>query len=76
MIRAFLALVFLGITMVLSVMLHYFTFPKIETAQPLLTLSQLTNQTTLSLSTAYTEKKVNPVYPEMPSLKRMDFIYE
>jgi hypothetical protein len=76
MIKPFLVLVFLLIVMVSSMSLHYLNFPINKTIEPMLHLTQLTNHSKLSLSTAYSEQCFNPIYPEMTSLKRMDFIYE
>lgn len=40
------------------------------------TLSQITQGSSLSLSVAYDESVYNTTYPEMPTLGRMDFVYE
>ena len=76
MIKPFLVLIFLFFTMILAMTLHTLNFPIQNSINPLLHLNQLTNHSKLSLSTAYSEKQLNPTYPEMPTLRRMDFIYE
>jgi hypothetical protein len=59
-----------------SMGLHYSNFSTSQTLNPLRVLSALTKYSELSLSTPYSEKAFNPTYPEMPTLKKMDFIYE
>ena len=39
-------------------------------------ITELTHQSKLSLSVAYDESLYNPTYPDMPNLKKMDFVYE
>ena len=51
-------------------------FGKKESTQALQTITELTSQSKLSLSVAYDESSYNPTYPEMPNLKKMDFVYE
>ena len=76
MIKSFLLLNLVLIVMVVSITLHYFFYPKKESTQALQTITELTSQSKLSLSVAYYESSYNPTYPEMPNLKKMDFIYE
>lgn len=76
MIKPFLVGVFLIFVMGGSMSLHYFNFQKQQRVDPLLKLVQLSKHSNLSLSTAYSEKEFNPTYPEMSTLRKMDFIYE
>ena len=76
MIKSFLILTLLLITMFITISLHYFQSSTEHKAEALKTLTQLTHDSKLSLSVAYDESYYNPSYPEMPNLKKMDFIYE
>jgi len=62
--------------MVISISLHYFQYPTKDKIEKLQTLTKLTHNSQLSLSVSYDEAYYNPSYPEMPNLKKMDFIYE
>jgi uncharacterized membrane protein YjgN (DUF898 family) len=76
MIKSFLILTLLLLTMLITISLHYFQSSTKNIVQRLQTLTQLTHDSRLSLSVAYDESYYNPSYPEMPNLKKMDFIYE
>ena len=62
--------------MVFAMGAHVFLFPYKETTQSMRTMTELTYMTSLSTSTAYDELAFNATYPEMPTLGRMDFIYD
>jgi len=76
MIKSFLLLTLLLITMIVFISLHDYTFTRKRSLQRLQALTELTHNAQLSLSVAYDEAQYNPTYPEMAHLKRMDFIYE
>jgi len=76
MIKSFFLLTLLLSTMIVAISLHYFQSSTEDKAEALQTLTQLTHNSQLSLSVAYDESYYNPSYPEMPNLKKMDFIYE
>ena len=76
MIKPFLALTLLLMVMVLTITFHYTQFSKKQSLAPLLSLSQLTLYSKLSLSVSYDEQQFNPTYPEMQSLRKVNFIYE
>lgn len=42
----------------------------------MLHITSLTHMTPLSLSVSYDESSLNMTYPEMPTLGKMDFLYE
>ena len=42
----------------------------------MLNITSLTHMSPLSLSVSYDESSFNRTYPEMPTLGRMDFLYE
>lgn len=51
-------------------------FPYHKNRDALNAITQLTHMAPLSLSVAYDASKHNITYPEMPTLNRMDFVYE
>jgi len=62
--------------MVFAMGAHALLFPYTETTQSMRTMTELTYMTSLSTSVAYDELAFNATYPEMPTLGRMDFIYD
>ena len=42
----------------------------------MLNITSLTHMSPLSLSVSYDESSFNMTYPEMPTLGKMDFLYE
>jgi hypothetical protein len=76
MIKPFLFLSFLLTIMVFSMGVHHLQFTYDTHKQNLHELTQLTHIVKLSHSTAYDEATHNKTYPDMPSLGRLDFIYE
>ena len=76
MIKPFLALALLLMVMVLTITFHYAQFSKKQSLEPLISLSQLTLHSKLSLSVLYDEQQFNPTYPEMQNLRKVNFIYE
>ena len=55
---------------------HYLLFPHKKTTDSLLHITSLTHMNSLSLSVNYDESSLNMTYPEMPTLGKMDFLYE
>ena len=55
---------------------HMLTYPYDDHSSTLHSLTKLTNYSELSLSLAYDDTVLNATYPEMPTLGRMDFVYE
>ena len=62
--------------MVFAMGAHALLFPYDKTTQSLQTMTTLTHMSSLSTSTAYDELAFNATYPEMPTLGRMDFVYD
>lgn len=62
--------------MVLTMGVHSSLFPYDAYTRSLQNLTKLTHISELSLSLAYDESTINTTYPEMPALRRMDFVYE
>jgi len=57
---------------------HYLRFDRQTHVRPLQNLASLTHRSALSLGQAYYESSTaygNIVYPEMPVINRMDFVY-
>jgi hypothetical protein len=59
-----------------AVLIHYLLFPYEKHSQKLENITTLTAFTELSLGVRYESSNDNHVYPEMPTLGRMDFVYE
>ena len=76
MIKPFLFLGFLLTLMLLSMGVHNVQFTYDTHRQSSHALIQLTHVAKLSHSTAYDEAVLNKTYPDMPSLGRLDFVYE
>ena len=76
MIKSFLVLNFFLIAMIVSITLHYWQSPKKDSIEALQNITELTHQSKLSTSVGYDESLYNPTYPEMPNLRKMNFIYE
>ncbi len=76
MIKSFLVLNLILMGMIVGITLHYWQSPKKENIEALQNITELTHQSKLSLSVAYDESLYNPTYPDMPNLKKMDFVYE
>ena len=55
---------------------HMLTYPYDDHSRILKSLTKLTNYSELSFSLAYDDTPLNATYPEMPTLGRMDFVYE
>ena len=62
--------------MVLIMGLHMLSFPYDKMSDSMQTLSKFIHMTSLSHSVAYDEASFNAIYPDMPSLGRMDFVYD
>ena len=62
--------------MVFTMGLHTLLFPYEKTTQSLQTMTTLTHMSSLSASVAYDELAFNATYPDMPTLGRMDFVYD
>lgn len=62
--------------MVSSIVIHYCLYPRKERVDSLVKLTKLTHYLKLSLSVAYDETIYKSSYPDMPPLKKMDFVYE
>ncbi len=76
MIKPFVALALLLMFMVFTVALHFTLFPYAKHTQNLQYITTLTQLSTPSLSVQYDESHYNTTYPDMPTLGRMDFVYE
>lgn len=59
-----------------GMLMHYLLFPYEKQSQKLQHFSTLTNLSKPSFSVRYETTDANHVYPEMPGLGRMDFVYE
>ena len=55
---------------------HAFLFPYEKTTQSLQTMTTLTRMSSLSTSVSYDALHFNATYPDMPTLSRMDFVYD
>jgi len=55
---------------------HTLLYPYEKNKHSMQSITQLTHMAPLSLSVAYDASKYNTTYPEMPTLGRMDFVYE
>lgn len=75
MIKPFAAIVVLLILMIVSMALHYVSFPHEKASRSLQHMTSILDMAPLSLSVAYDESIYNSTYPEMQGLGRMDFIY-
>jgi len=62
--------------MVLAMGAHALLFPYEKTTQSLQSMTTLTHMTSLSTSIAYSETRFNTTYPDMPTLGRLDFVYD
>ena len=62
--------------MVFTMGVHYILFPYEENNHSIQSIVKLTHFSPLSYSVAYDESSFNATYPEMPTLGRMDFVYE
>ena len=62
--------------MIVSITLHYLQSSKKDDIEALQNIVELTHQSKLSLSVGYDESLYNPTYPDMPNLRKMNFIYE
>lgn len=76
MFKALVSLSSLLILMIFFVGTHMFFFPYDTHVRSLQNLTKLTQISKLSLSEAYDASTLNAIYPEMPGLNRMDFVYE
>lgn len=76
MIKSFAFLASLLILMVFAMGVHSILFPYDKMSDSMQTLSKFTHMTSLSHSVAYDEASFNAIYPDMPSLGRMDFVYD
>ena len=76
MTKPFVFLAALLMLMVFSMALHTVLFPYKKTSDSMHTIAKLTQLNTLSLSTAYDGASFNVTYPDMPTLGRMDFVYD
>lgn len=71
MIKSFLVLTIILISILFSITIHHYTFPKKDSVEAILNLTELTQQSKLSLSVSS-----DPTYLDMPHIDRMDFIYD
>lgn len=76
MIKPFVFLASLLIFMIFSMSVHIALSPYQEMSDSMQTLAKLTHMTSLSHSVAYDEVPFNATYPDMPTLGRMDFVYD
>ena len=76
MIKPFVALAFVLTLMILAVGLHFTLFPCAQNIEKLQQFTSFTQISTPSLSIQYDTSKFNTAYPDMPTLGRMDFVYE
>ena len=76
MIKPFVSFLLFLILMVFVMGSHYLLFPYKKTSESMLNITSLTHMSPLSLSVSYDESSFNRTYPEMPTLGRMDFLYE
>ncbi|PHS39554.1 MAG: hypothetical protein COB07_05745 [Sulfurovum sp.] len=76
MIKPFVSFVLVLILMVFVMGSHYLLFPHKKTTESMLNITSLTHISSLSLSLSYDESSFNRTYPEMPTLGKMDFLYE
>jgi len=76
LIKPFVSFIFLLGGMLFFISAHTLLFPYENNRQSLEAITQLTHMAPLSLSVAYDASKYNTTYPEMPTLGRMDFVYE
>jgi hypothetical protein len=76
LIRPFTALALILLLMLFVVSIHYTLFPYTTQQQKIQALTQLTGYSALSLSQRHDTTAYNVTYPEMPTLGRMDFVYE
>ena len=55
---------------------HYISFPFKDKEQDLIDLFTLTKHISLATSSDFTQtKEINIIYPDMPPINNMDFIY-
>jgi multisubunit Na+/H+ antiporter MnhB subunit len=71
------------ILLIAGILLHYMTYDESGQKSRLSNLVGVTGLSSLSLSVAYYEPRVplfdepiNPAYPQMQPIDRMDFVYE
>jgi len=62
--------------MVFAMGTHSLLFPYEKNSHSIQTMAKLTHLSPLSLSVSYDESSLNTTYPEMPTLGRMDFVYD
>ncbi len=62
--------------MLFAMTLHYVLFPYDKATKTMVQMTALAHMAPLSLSVGYDESTYNSIYPEMPTLGRMDFVYE
>jgi hypothetical protein len=82
MIKPFFALLSAMLLLVLGILLHAVSVDRSSQATTLSNLVAVTGMISPALSVAYYEPRiyiqdraVNPAYPQMPPMDRMDFIY-
>lgn len=83
MIREFYILVSMVLFLVGFVAVHYLTHNNISSNEILCSVSKITNISSPSLSVTFYEPRilffdeaVNPAYPQMDAIDKMDFIYD
>ena len=76
MIKPFVSLASLLILMVFAMGVHSLLFPYEQNLRSIQAMTKLTHLSSLSYSVAYDELAFNATYPEMPSLGRLDFVYD
>ena len=62
--------------MVFAMGVHYTLFPYKETSDSMQIMTKLTHMASPSHSVAYNEASFNATYPDMPTLGRLDFVYD
>lgn len=62
--------------MIFAMGTHALLFPYEKATQSMQTMTTLTHMTSLSASVAYDETRFNTTYPDMPTLGRLDFVYD
>ncbi|CAA6823689.1 MAG: Unknown protein [uncultured Sulfurovum sp.] len=67
---------FLLLSMLFVMLTHTLLYPYQKSRHSLHSITQLTHMAPLSLSINYDASIHNTTYPEMPTLSKMDFVYE
>jgi len=80
--KQFFTLAGVLVSMLLLIAVHYLSFDRNSVNSSIKTVAETSRMVSLSISTAFYEPRIkrvadtgNPVYPDMISAGRMDFVY-